>query len=243
MTEVPAQYQVCYYADLSAVEPTAENIASLVKQFGDKRLLPTTYQEIGAKGLRMRLRFQAVETGWVVDLDSQRIDVQKKATSATGENLGSLDEFFRDAQDILTAVLTVRAVRGRRLSLVTTAWLRNLNEEALQQAYLCLFRPLPYYREFPPVAWSSQTVTRVPVVLGEREETMNVIFMTDRAERRFLFDPSQPPFESIQVTADINTHQTNTETRFSVDSMPEFLARAVELRTQVLQQLRERLHD
>lgn len=241
MTEVQFKFQVCYFGDFSAVEPTAETIASLAKQFSGRKLLPTAYQELGAQGVRMRLRLQTADNEWVADLDHHRIDLQKNATSPGADNLGSLPEFFLEAREIIGGVLKVFSVKGSRLAVVTSAWLRDLSAEALKRAYVCLFNPLPYYVESPPTAWNSRSVARVPVTLGGRDETMNAILTTDRAQRRFLFDPSEPPFESIQVEVDINTYQGDTETRFTGDSLPEFLDCAMGLRKQVLVQLRERL--
>ncbi len=241
MTEVPVRFQVCYFGDFSGVEPTAETIASLAKEFSDRKLLPGTYQEIGARGPRMRLSLRTADNEWVVDLDSHRIDLQKNATSAGADNLGSLERFFPEAREIMARTLKVFPVKGNRLALVTKVWLLNLSDEALKRAYSQLFNPLPYYAESPPAAWNSRTVTRVPEHFGDTHETMNVILTTDRAKRRFLFDPSQPAFDSIQVEVDINTYQANTETRFTAESLPDFLDRAMELRSILLHQLSERL--
>ncbi len=241
MTEIPHRFQVCYFADLSSVEPTAEFIASLAKEVGDRKLLPSTYQELGPHGLRMRPRLQSPDNEWVVDLDRNRIDLQKNATSAGGENLGSLAEFCREAHGIIAGIVRVVSVKGKRLSLVTDAWLRDLSNGALNEAYARLFNALPYYQESPPAAWTSRSVRRVPARLGGRDETLNVIITADRARRRFLFDSSGREFESIGVQVDINTFQGNTETRFSAESLPDFLERAMDIRKLLLQQLRERL--
>jgi hypothetical protein len=241
MAEVPIQFQVCYFADLSAVEPTAETIASLANEFSGRKLLPTTYSELGPLGHRMRLSLRTADNEWVADLDGHRIDLHKNVTAPGADNLGSLEQFCIDARDIIVRVLKVFSLKGNRLSLVTKAWLRDLSDEALKRAYTRLFNPLPYYEEFPPAAWSSRSVTRVPARLGDRHEIMNVILTTDRAQRRFLFDASQPAFDGIQVEVDVNTFQGNTETRFTAESLPEFLDRAMELRRILLQQLRERL--
>ena len=241
MTEVQLKFQVCYFGDFSAVEPTADSIASLAKEFSDRRLLPSTYQEFSARGARMRPRVQSADGEWSADLDHNRIDLQKNATSEGGDNLASLPQFCREAHEIVAGLLKVFSVKGNRLALVTSASLRDLSDEALKGAYARLFNPLPYYQESLPVAWNSRSVTRVPVSLGGRDEIMNVILTADRAQRRFVFDASQPPFESIGVEVDINTYQGNTETRFAADSLPEFLDCAMELRNQLLLQLRERL--
>jgi len=241
MNEVPFKFQVCYFTDLSTVEPTAETIASLAKEFNDRRLLPTTYQEVGPLGSTMRLRLQTTDREWAVDLDRNKIDVHKNAVSPSAENLGFLSQFSGDTHDIITRLLNVFPSKANRLALVTKGWLRDLSDEAMKRAYTQLLHPLPYFEESPPVEWSSRSVRRVSVRLRDTEETMNVILGAGRAQGRFLLDSPQPPFEGILVEVDINTYQGNTDTRFTADSLPEFLEHAVQVRNLLLQQLRERL--
>jgi hypothetical protein len=191
----------------------------------------------------MRLRLQTADNEWAVDLDGHRIDVHKNLTSTTTENLGPLEDFCRDASQLVARVSRVLAVsKGHRLALVTKTWLRDLTSNGMEQAYACLFNPLPYYEAFTPGAWNLRTVARVPISVGGTDEKANVILTADRAERRFLFDATQPPFESIQVEVDVNTYHANTETRFTPESLPEFLGHAVELREVLLKQFRERVN-
>jgi hypothetical protein len=242
VTEINTGFQVCFFADLSAIEPTAETIASLAKAFSGRKLLPSTYQEFGPQGNRMRPRLQSADNEWVLDFDIGRLDLRRNSTSPGADNMGPVEEFTRDAYEMIAAALHVFPCKGRRLSLVTQTLLRDLTPDTLNQAYSRLLNPLRYYRDFPPVAWRSRSIARVQVPLGANDETLNVILTADRDQRRLLFDPTQPPFDSIAVVVDINTFQGNTETRFTAESLPEFLGRAVELRACLLEQLRERLN-
>lgn len=242
MTEINTRFQVCFFADLSAIEPTAETIASLAKAFSGRKLLPSTYQEFGPQGNRMRPRLQTADNEWVLDFDMARLELQKNATSPGADNMGSVEQFARDAHEMIAVALNVFPHKGKRLSLVTQALLRDLTPDTLNQAYSQLLNPLPYYRDFPPVAWRSNCVARVQVGLGGNDEVLNVILTADRDQRRLLFDAAQPPFDSIGVVVDINTYQSDTETRFTAESLPEFLDRAVGLRSCLLEQLRERIN-
>jgi hypothetical protein len=242
MIDIHGQFQLSYFADFSDVEASAETISALAKEFAARRLVPTTFQEIGPFGSRLRIRLVTADNEWAIDVESGRIEVEKNATTPRGENLGPLEEFCRDGSEIVRGLLKIANRKGNRLALVTKGLLAEMSPSVLQETYLRLFNPPQFFRESPPRSWFWRSVGRAPVNIRAMDETINVILTASRTPRQLAFDPSRPTVDRVEVEFDINTFQGNKDTRFDSESLAEFLPIAIEHRGRVLQQVEEHLN-
>ena len=98
MVDVRMKYQATIFGDIRSIEPTPDNIKTVIDLFRDRELIPTTVYELGASvgttmtATRARLALADSNREWTITFLSNRIDIEKRSTERHGENLGELNE-------------------------------------------------------------------------------------------------------------------------------------------------------
>jgi len=247
MIEAPLKYQACFFADTSNLRPSVETIPALLTAFADRNLLPSTYHEIGLQPQSPtpkplpRLRLASSDNEWAIEFESIRINIEKNAIKPIGANLGTFEEFTRDATDFLGRILDRFPRKGHRLALIIRGFLGEMPESRLQDICKRVFVPNDFYTQNPPVGWNSRLLARTPRDIGGKQELLNVITHVKRIRGEFEAEETLIPLDRIEVELDINTYQGNRDPRFEMPAVRAFCSEALKVRDEVLASLKEQL--
>ena len=246
MIDFPFKYQACFFADLKDIVPSAETIPPLLKDFQDKGLLPNTYHEIGlhpqSAAPQVRFKLSSSNNEWAIEFESNRINILKQTVTPLGENLGTVEDFVKDATDFIERILSRFPKKGTRLSLVINGFMDEMTEEKLNDIYPRIFVPLNLYTEHPPAAWNTRSISRIPSDIKGNEELVNIIAQVNRVQGQFNIESGISPYDRIQIILDINTYQGNTDPRFEMSEVKAFFPNAVEKMEDILAMLEERIN-
>jgi len=233
--------QASFFADLADCVPSADVIPPLLEAFRDVGFLPTTFIQVSEGKPHTRLRLAAPNQEWFVDLDVHRINVVKNPTEPWGANLGSVEEFARNASEYISRVLRIHTISGTRLALVTKELLDLADEGRVLEAYARAINQLPFYEKHSPHEWQARSVARATYDLAGRDEELNVISSISRVRGSFGTPKQVEEFDCIGTDFDINTYQKRTEPRFGIESLESFFSLATTLRSELLAQIGEKL--
>lgn len=241
----PRRYQAAFFADLADLRPSVDTIPPLLEAFADRGFLPNTYRELGISSSpapQVRLRLSTPDSEWEVDFETHRINITKNAVKPFGSNLGSSDEFTRNAIDFLERILKRFPMKGKRLSFVTSGLMTEMPEDRLREIYPRVFVPLDFYEKNPPSAWTSHSVSRILTDLNGNQERLNIVTQVGRIQGELTEEGSTIPYDRIQLGFDINTYQRNREPRFEMAHVRAFYPEALQIRENLLSSLKERLN-
>lgn len=245
MLEHVINYQIGFYGPGTHLEPAPDLVSKLLEQFRGKELIPTTATELQVSedfGTRLQLQFISPNQEWLVAFEAKRILIRKQ--SVQGGEIGTLDIFRRDAHEILTQILEVTPIVGNRLSLVVKGILPEMPEEELAGVYSKLIKPIDFYKSHRTTQWSTRSIARVEVLIGTKQELLNVITDVNRSQGKLKQDSNViVDFDRIEVGLDINTHQDNTAQRFTSPDIGVFLTEAISLGEELILQVVDMVHE
>jgi hypothetical protein len=236
--DILGRHQSSIFLAAEDITPTPETISALLKLFNDKGFLPSTYQEIGGAsiGPQIRLRLNSPNNEWLIDFDTQRIDIQKRPISLKGQNIGDVETFVHDVEDFFSRILSYFKKKGHRLSLATSGLLPEMSPDQLETIYTRLFNnSIAFYDHNRPFDWKFRLVSKVATDMNEIEEEINVITNINRIKGQTV---DAVKFDRIEIAFDINTTPENKDTRFEVQSLNKFYNRALFFQQQILDDLR-----
>ena len=239
MIDTKMKYQASIFGDVSDIKPTPDNTKTLIDLFSDKRFIPNSFQELGASGVKIRLSFMSLNQEWIVTFPSNRIDIERHAIEPQGKNLGELSDFCSEVSNLFERVTKEFKKKANRIALVTNFLLEEMTEETLSNVYLKLFHPPKFYEENPPFEWNWRTVSRKPIDLDGRNETLNVITTINRVQGELPMRNETQLFDRVQLSFDINTTPENKEYRFEPQHIATFYNHALELHNNLLAEVRE----
>jgi hypothetical protein len=245
MFDIIARYQASLFGNFEDIRPSPEIISKLLMLFRDKKLLPNTFQEISANapGPQTRLRLSSENNQWNLNFATNRLDIEQIPRTDTKEkDIGTVEEFVKQACELFSRVLTEFKRRGNRISLITSGLLKEMSEEQLADIYNRLFKTIPFYHDNHAFEWNSRSVAKLPTVIGELEESINVITQINRVRGKTLAPIDAIEFDRIQIAFDINTIQENKETRFKIETVELFLSEANKIHNNLLKELLEFLN-
>ena len=246
MIAVPRKYQAVFFGQMADILPSADTIPPLLEAFRVPGLLPSTFHEVGlgapVAAAQVRLRLSTPNNEWTIDFEINRINIQKNSVKPLGSNLGSPEDFTRDAIDFLGRILNKFPRKANRLALVTNGLMDEMPTERLQTIYNRLFIPPAFYVKNQPVGWNSRTLARIAVNMDGKNETFNVITKVNRIQGNLAEEGAISHFDRIQIEFDINTHQGNADPRFETPSIHVFYARALDVRSTLVKMLEEQIN-
>ncbi len=118
-----------------------------------------------------------------------------------------------------------------------------MTHEQLAEIYTKLFQPIPFYEQAIPHEWNCRSVSRSEIHIGESMETINVITDINRIHGRLAESTSVTKFDRILIAFDINTHAENDDNRFTAESLNDFFANALQIRSAILDQIRSVVYE
>lgn len=244
MFDILGKYQASFFVNATDIIPSPEIISALLNMFSDKGFLPTTFQEIGPQGLspQARLRLNSENNEWGINFASHRINIEKTLVVA-GRKIGDVETFAKDAKDFFSRILGHFNKRGHRLSIVTSGVLQEMTHEQLAEIYTKLFQPIPFYEQAIPFEWNSKSASRSEMHIGESLEPINVITGINRVSGQLAESTSVTKFDRILVAFDINTRAENDDNRFTAESLNDFFANALQVRSAILDQIRSIVYE
>lgn len=245
MIKIRTKYQTSIFGNFKDISPTAETIKQLLDLFSDKNFLPSTFQELspGLEGPQTRIQLVSLTNEWFVHFATHRIDIEQKNITLAEETEAYLKSFMKESLEIFKRILDTFKKRSNRLSLITGGLLKEMSEEELKRIYKLFYKPIDFYEINPPFEWNARHVTRIKRQIGKTEEDVNVITNIDRLKGGMVKDNQHIPFDRIGIGFDINTAQENDATRFGVDEISLFYDLCIEVRDNILQNIKERLDE
>lgn len=242
MFDILERYQASFFVKATDIIPSPEVISTLLNMFSDKGFLPTTFQEIGPQSPspQVRLRLNSKNNEWGINFASHRIDIEKNPVVAAGKNVGDVETFAKETKDFFSRILGHFRKKGHRLSIITSGMLKEMTHKELLEVYTKLFRPLPFYERDMPFEWKCRCVARSEKHIEESSEPLNVITNINRVKGQLSDSTSYATeFERIEVAFDINTIAENEDTRFNAESFNDFFNSALDIRSDILNQIRK----
>lgn len=242
MFDILERYQAIFFVKATDIIPSPEVISTLLNMFSDKGFLPTTFQEIGQQSPspQVRLRLNSKNNEWGINFASHRIVIEKNPVVAAGKNVGDVETFAKETKDFFSRILGHFKKKGHRLSIITSGMLKEMSHKELLEVFTKFFRPLPFYERDMPFEWKCRCVSKFEKHIEESSEPLNVITSINRIKGQ-LFQPTSysTEFERIEVAFDINTIAENEDTRFNAESFNDFFSNALDVRSNILNQIRK----
>ncbi len=235
-------YQLSFFSPCPVLEPSPQIISKFLQAFEGTELMPTTIPVIHFgpnPETRQMLQFITANTGWRIEFEPNRISCNKVADQK--KNIGTPEDFFREAEDYCSRVISVLGLKSNRLAFVTKGILPEMSGDQLKSLYLKLFKPPKFYLDNESLEWSSRNAACYNSNTFNKNEIFNVI--TDINFIKIIDQEKGHQKESprIEIGFDINTTQKNTDLRFSANDIGPFLLETMQLINQVSADIKEGL--
>lgn len=252
MIDIIAKYQLAIFGNFLAVLPTPENFAKLMGEFKDKNFLPNTVQELSLADLQqpvmppqiavpeLKLQLLSSNREWVLTCGKTRIDIIKNPTDLRGQNLGRIEDFTEEACDFINRIFrSIIKNKANRISLITSGLFGEMTVDMLNGIYNTIYKSISVFKDEVPFEWNSRRAVRTYIDILNHNEPINFITSINRGKYQSALPENQfTIFDSIELGFDINTVQENNEDRFDVDAIKAFCSATIELRNEVIDELK-----
>ena len=241
MIDIKLRYQASIFVNAEDIEPSPEVTTDLINIFSDRKLIPNTFQELSRSSPNMltRLRLSDTKNEWNIVFLTNRIDINKNPTDSKGSNIGELSDFCLDANSFFERILTKFNKPANRLVLDTSVMLEEMTEDQLASIYTKLFKPPKFYEENPPFEWDWRSASHFPMDILNLSEDLFVIIPIKRVTGGYNDPSGVIKFDRIQLAPDINTTARNTNYRFNITHVTDFLHKARDIHNRLLTEIEE----
>jgi len=241
MIDIRLKHQASIFVNANDILPTPDRISSLIDVFRDKNFIPNTFQEMSITSPlpKARLRLSTINNEWNIAFATQRIDVDKNQIEPRGSNVGELSDFCSEAIDIFERILKMFNKRANRFTLNTNGLFEEMTEDRLSSIYKKLFRLPKFYDENPPFEWDWRSASRIPIKILDLTDNLNVITIIKRIRGDISGQGGITTFDRLQFAPDINTTDLNTDYRFELAHIKDFLPQALAIHNMLIKQIEE----
>lgn len=241
MIDIRLKYQASIFVDAKDIDPSPDVTKALIDIFSDKKLIPNTFQQVGGSSpaILTRLRLSDTKNEWNIVFPTNRIDIDKMQTDPKGSNIGELSDFCLDAASFFDRILKTFNKPANRLTLNTNVLLKEMTEERLTSIYTKLFRPPKFYEDHPPFEWAWRAAAHLPTNILDLSEDLYIITPINRIAGEYSEQSGITKFDRIQLAPDINTSARNTDYRFDITHVTDFLQKALDIHDMLLTQIEE----
>lgn len=236
MIDYAVKYQMSLFMDLKALKVNPENISTILVELSSDNYLPSTYQELTSEGPIDRLQMVSKDKGVQINFNSKRIDILK-INPDMPKDMELPRDFGNYVQELLGKISLIKEKHAHRLAWITHYIVNEMKEEAMNEFYSKINTSIPFYVENPPHEWDVKMSTRIEKDINSERELHNVISTISRNQGVIACASKSISFDRINIQFDINTHQKNTNTRFSVDNIVEFAENAIGLESEIYHQM------
>ncbi len=239
MIDTRMRYQASIFVDAEDIGPTPDNITILMDAFRDKQLIPGTFRQLVAPSLapRPRLQFSTSSGEWEILFATQRIDIAKIQTTPTGENLGELEGFCAEVNDLFDRILSRFTRKANRLALITGFLLKEMTPSELDNVYLKLFRPPEFYTQHPPFEWDWRSASKAELLWNGLRERINVIVTMKRVLGEMGIGDFVTKLDRVHLLFDINTIPEMKDHRFGPLQIHAFYNHVVGVHNNLLEEV------
>lgn len=220
------KYQVVLFGSYGEILPKPDNIKYFMESFGEKELIPTTFQEIGPQGAINRFSLTNSDESWLIEFGSNRIDIFHTNKDVGVTNFLSLPDFITEVNGIVKAIQEKFPKKHNRLSLVTRTLFDEMTPEEHDKVYRKLNNTISIYNDNSIVDWDSRTVSRINYEFDGFKETFNIISNVKRTKGNLIIKSQNKEVDRLELHFDINTFQGNTDFRFEANQIVSFLKQA-----------------
>ncbi len=244
MIDIPSKYEAVFFGNIEDIKPATDTITVLIEMFKDKNMLPSTFRTYTPKRpiTPMRLRLSAPDKEWVIDFSLDRISIQKNIVKPRGANMGTTEDFVKEAIARMKRILQKYPRKANRLALITEGLMKEMSEDQLNGIFERLFRAIEFYKENVPNEWGYRSVSKVEMPIKGKEDAVNAITTIKRIKGEYEEPERVVPMDRILIGSDINTFHENVEPRFEIESINDFFAKALELRGKILDQVEDAIN-
>lgn len=223
------KYQVVLFGSYGEILPKPDNIKYFMEKFGEKELIPTTFQEIGPQGAINRFSLTNSDESWLIEFGSNRIDIFHTNKDVGITNFLNLSDFLNEANGIVKAIQEKFSKKHNRLSLVTRVLFDEMTSEEHDEVYRKLNNTISLYNENSIADWNSRTVSRINYEFDGLKETFNVISNVKRTKGNLIIKSEKTEVDRLELLFDINTFQGNSDYRFEAKQIAFFLKQAAQV--------------
>lgn len=233
MIDINLNYQIALFGNFQEISPSHEIIMYFLNEFTEKKLVPSTFQEISNNIVSERLTLSNENRSWLIDFSSNRIDINKICSNINVTNIGKVQDFVDDSIEIVKTIEKKFNKKYNRLSLNTRYLLKEIDQENLDRIYSKLNNPINYYIDKNISDLENKVVTIQPILIDNNLEDCNIISRVKRTIGNHLIDNKQSQIDRVEINFDLNTHQNNKEFRFDNNSVKSFLIEIAKLENQL----------
>lgn len=239
MIDIIERYQASIFLNAADITPSPDNVTTLVNIFRDRELIPNTFYEFKPPSLlpQPRLRFSNLNSEWIINIGTERIDIEKHPTDPKGNNLGDLSKFCTDAMGMFTKIIEKYNKKSNRLALIANYIMQEMTETHFAKAYTNLFKSSDFYVTNPPFEWNWRAAARIRREIRKQQEAINVVATVIRAKMDYRFKEEVKQIDRLALNLDINTSPENSEFRFDLTHAESFYHEATQLNTRLITEL------
>jgi hypothetical protein len=229
MIDINLKYQVVLFGSYEDIAPNPETIKYFIEKFSDKGLIPTTFQELSPNGVINRFSLASSDGKWLIEFSSNRIDINKTNKDIGVTDIGEINQFIVEIQEIVGIINEKFPKKHNRLSLITRYLFSEMDDKTMSSIYTKLNNTIELYKKHPIADWNNRAVSRVAYNIGDVSELFNIISEVKRTIGNHSFNSKIQKIDRVELMFDLNTYQGNTDYRFDLNSVNMFLNTVTEI--------------
>jgi hypothetical protein len=240
-------FKVSILGDFDNIKPTPETIMTLVNEFVEFEVIPSTFTETNS-GIpvlsvtnilppitKSRLRLTSEKEGMDIFIFSNRIDIGFTPEDFIGFSDEQIRNLMKKTETIFEQLLNKYTKSASRLALNTTTLLIDIQDKQ-RSAFLRKFITSESYFS-NPLEWSTHLMKRESIKLNENQDTLNIIVNIATTIGQENKDNKPRDFNGFSIDFDINTAAENTAPRFTLPEIRDFLDQTVDLKKKLISDL------
>lgn len=245
MNKKGLRFQLSVFGDYTNIEPTSDNVKTLMDIFNGYQLLPTFFNEIifdsikGTQKQLNRLSFVSSDKSFNIAFASNRIDFIKQI-SDYNIGLEDINEYSKYVKKILFKIIDEYSSIDdfNRLSFITEYFIIDIEEEQKSKLYNKLTNNILFTDNIKE--WSIKSVQK-SIIPELENENINNICLLERIQGEIINDSIKKEIDEIKLLLDINTDAYNTKKRFNKQSITEFIKESLILHDKTLHNIENNL--
>ena len=231
MDVLPLRYSASIFTNSDDIKPEPTIVQQMFNEFIQWNVFPNIVKERGINIANVngairpievntdRLQFTSSKQNKKINFLSKRIDIE--IIDDPSEPIGELVEFCNQVIKIVSVINKHSPKKANRLSLVTSYYCPNNNNDYMNKCYQALFTSSNLPLNSDPVDWSHRTTHRQIHTIKQKPERINFITTFGRGLQNQIINQTQAA-DRLEFHFDINTYQYNTDFRFALDDFTEF---------------------
>ncbi len=240
------RYLASAFLNGGTLDVNSQELASLMQELSTKlnnvQMMPSIVQEEMPTGAVQRYAFLGIAGLWQWQIIlASRFDVARVATNPFGgSDLGSYDDFCKQAAEALVLLLERFEKKPHRLAAVQEGFLAEMKVDETTAVAHRLMNFGQTYKDHALTEWDWRAVAQIPRQLGDLEEPVNTISTIKRIAGlsiRAGETSTTLPINRIRVDIDTNTLPSNTDARFETEDVRGFFRQAIDWHQQLTKEL------